>query len=214
MCLSIARNYIFMGVSCGLWFEVNGERWLLLLLILVELFVDHTCLHFHFKIKLGRGGRARMLVGFPTTYIISAYHHKLATCPWFSLVSSTNITDRQDITEILLKVVLHTITLTPHNKCSRCLVLLFVYLSIYVSIKEIFSKVNFKRDSKSVISVFWHITNEPLVHSITRLLHWFNFLNPTSITRATRWVLLVEKEFTNDFNGVCWVQSKAYTVVL
>jgi hypothetical protein len=68
----------------------------------------------------------------------------------------TNITDRQDITEILLKVVLNTITLTPHNKCSRFLILLFVYLSIYVSIKKIFSKVNFKGDNKSVISVFAH----------------------------------------------------------
>ena len=45
------------------------------LLILVELFVDHTCSHFHFQVKFGRGGRARMLVGFPTTYAISAYHH-------------------------------------------------------------------------------------------------------------------------------------------
>ena len=39
----------------------------------------------------------------------------LATCRWFSPgtpVSSTNKTDRQDITEILLKVALNTITLT------------------------------------------------------------------------------------------------------
>jgi hypothetical protein len=34
---------------------------------------DHTCLYFHFKIKLG--GRARMLVGVRPTYVISAYHH-------------------------------------------------------------------------------------------------------------------------------------------
>jgi len=45
------------------------------LLVFVELFVDHTCLNFHFKIKLGHRGRARMLVGFPTNYVISAYHH-------------------------------------------------------------------------------------------------------------------------------------------
>jgi hypothetical protein len=40
----------------------------------------------------------------------------LAAGRWFSpgiLVSSTNKTDRHDITEILLKVVLNTITLTP-----------------------------------------------------------------------------------------------------
>ena len=66
-----------------------------------------------------------------------------------------------------------------------------------------------------VLSVLRYTDSDcPLVHSITRLLHWFNFLNPTSITRATRWVLLVEKEFANDFKGVCGVQSKAYTVVL
>jgi hypothetical protein len=37
---------------------------------------------------------------------------------WFflgTLVSSTNKTDRYDITEILLKVVLSTITLTPNS---------------------------------------------------------------------------------------------------
>jgi hypothetical protein len=37
---------------------------------------------------------------------------------WFSLgtlVSSTNKTDRHDITEIVLKVTLNTLTLTPYN---------------------------------------------------------------------------------------------------
>jgi hypothetical protein len=34
------------------------------------------------------------------------------------------------------------------------------------------------------------------------------------VLRAARWVLLVEKEFTNDLNGVCGVQSKAYTGVI
>ena len=40
-------------------------------------------------------------------------------CQWFSHgtpVSSTNKIDRHNITEILLKVVLNTITLTPHIK--------------------------------------------------------------------------------------------------
>ena len=37
----------------------------------------------------------------------------LATGRWFSLVSSTNKTDRHDITEILLKMALNTITLNP-----------------------------------------------------------------------------------------------------
>jgi hypothetical protein len=42
----------------------------------------------------------------------------LVTGQWFSLctpVSSTNKTDRHDITEILLKVALNTITLTPNQ---------------------------------------------------------------------------------------------------
>jgi hypothetical protein len=78
----------------------------------------------------GRRGRYRIVVGFTTTYAISAYHHWcfsirarcttlcdkvcqwLATGWWFSSglpVSSTNKTDRHDITEILLKVALNTI---------------------------------------------------------------------------------------------------------
>ena len=75
-------------------------------------------------------------LGFTTTYAISAYHHQrcefkprlwrgvldaavcdkvcqwLSTDRWFSPVSSTNITDRNDITEILLKVALITINQT------------------------------------------------------------------------------------------------------
>ena len=77
-----------------------------------------------------------MIVGFTTACVISAYHHYncefeshswpgvldttlcykvcqwLATGRWFSQgtpVSSTNKTDRQDITEILSKVALNTI---------------------------------------------------------------------------------------------------------
>ena len=83
----------------------------------------------------GHFGRDRMVVWFSTTCAISAYHHSscefeprswwgvldttlcdkvcqwLATGLWFSLVSSTNKTDRHDITEILLKVALNTINL-------------------------------------------------------------------------------------------------------
>jgi hypothetical protein len=43
---------------------------------------------------------------------------RFAAGQWFSsstLVSSTNKTDRYDITEILLKVALNTITLYPHQ---------------------------------------------------------------------------------------------------
>jgi len=87
-----------------------------------------------------RRGRDRMVVGFTTTYAISAYHHWclwvwisirarctplcdkvcqwLATGRWFSpgpSVSSANKTDRHDITEILLKVALNTIKQTNIN---------------------------------------------------------------------------------------------------
>ena len=79
-----------------------------------------------------RGCRDHMVVGFTTTCAIRAYHHLscefksrswrgvldtticdkdcqwFVTGRWFSPISSTNKTDRHDITEILLKVVLYT----------------------------------------------------------------------------------------------------------
>ena len=87
----------------------------------------------------GRGGRNRMVVGFTTTYAISAYYQWccefevrsgrgvldttlcdkvcqwLATGRWFSpgpTLSSTNKSDRHDIAEILLKVSLNTLKQT------------------------------------------------------------------------------------------------------
>jgi hypothetical protein len=78
-----------------------------------------------------------MVAGFTTYYAISAYHHHSCefqshswrgvldttiydkVCQWlvtdqrFSPVSSTDKTDHHDITEILLKVMLNTIT--PNN---------------------------------------------------------------------------------------------------
>ena len=87
----------------------------------------------------GRRGLDRMVVGFTTTYAISALMlwvriairarcttfcntvcRWLASGWWFFSgppVSSTNKTDRHDITEILLKVVLNTIK--QANKTSR-----------------------------------------------------------------------------------------------
>jgi hypothetical protein len=72
-----------------------------------------------------------MVVGFTTTYAISAYHHSQLriplrrgvlnttlcnkVCQWFSPgtpISSTYKTDHHNIAEILLKVALNTITLT------------------------------------------------------------------------------------------------------
>ena len=88
-----------------------------------------------------------MVVGFTITCAISAYHHSscelesrswqgvldttlcedvyqwLATGRWFCLetpVSSTNKTDRHNITEILLKVALNNITLTPNHTIYSC----------------------------------------------------------------------------------------------
>jgi len=61
------------------------------------------------KYSRGRHGHDRMVVGF-------------ATGRWFSPgppVFSTNKTDRHDITEILLKVVLNTINQTNKQKINR-----------------------------------------------------------------------------------------------
>ena len=55
---------------------------------------------FMIYIRKGRRHRDHMIVGFTTTCAIS------------TLVSSTNKTDRHDITELLLKVALNIITLT------------------------------------------------------------------------------------------------------
>jgi hypothetical protein len=46
-----------------------------------------------------------------TTTLCDKVCQRLATGQWFSPVSSTNKTDRHDITDILLKVALNTITL-------------------------------------------------------------------------------------------------------
>ena len=88
----------------------------------------------------------KFIVGSATTCAISAYHHYscefeprlsvldaicdkvcqwLATGQWFSPgnpVSYTNKTDRHEIIEILMKVALNTITITPVHchQFSRC----------------------------------------------------------------------------------------------
>jgi hypothetical protein len=58
-----------------------------------------------------------MVVGFTTTFVLSYNSAISAAGLWFSPgtpVSSTNKTDRHDITEILLTVALNTITLTSN----------------------------------------------------------------------------------------------------
>ena len=78
----------------------------------VFLLIDGLCPLVH---TLRRGRRGRMVVGFTTAYVISAYHHY--SCEFLSRsqqgtpVSATNKTVRHDITEILLKVPLNTSTL-------------------------------------------------------------------------------------------------------
>jgi len=80
-------------------------------------------------------------VRIPLMAMCTRYKMWLATCRWFfqcTQVSFTNKTDRHDTTEIFLKVVLNTITLT-HLKCkswlrfvllvSSCLRSVFVNLS-------------------------------------------------------------------------------------
>jgi hypothetical protein len=87
-----------------------------------------------------RRGCDRMVVGFTTTYAINAYHRisirarcttlcdkvcqLLTTVRWFSPghpVSSTNTTNRHNITEILLKVALSTIKQTKTYKYTYCI---------------------------------------------------------------------------------------------
>ena len=72
-------------------------------------------------VSWGCHGCDRKVVGFTTTFAISAYHQIkvcqwLVTGLWFSLctlISSTSKTDCHDIIEILLKVALNT--QTPHT---------------------------------------------------------------------------------------------------
>ena len=106
----------------------------------------------------------RMVVGFITTCASSAYQHSscefescswrslldtilcdkvcqwLSTSQWFSPdipVSSTNKTDCYDFTEILLKVVLNTIThtLSLNKKFYLCLIFLHTCTSVHARIK-------------------------------------------------------------------------------
>ena len=50
-----------------------------------------------------------------------------------NLVSFTNKTDRHDITEILLKVVLNTITLTPYSIFFTNAIFFYIYISNQIS---------------------------------------------------------------------------------
>ena len=72
--------------------------------------------------NIGRRGCDRMVVGF--TRLCDIVCQWRATGRWFSPGtpdSSINKTDRQDITEILLKVALTTINQTNNYLCNQCL---------------------------------------------------------------------------------------------
>ena len=109
----------------------------------------------------GHRGRDRMAVGFTTTYAVSAYHPPLmlwvrisiraryttlckkvcqwlATDRWFSLcspVSSSNKTDRHDITEywLLFKVALNTIKQTNKHQNMFRKAFLFCFSQLYTT---------------------------------------------------------------------------------
>ena len=117
----------------------------------------------------GHCGRDHMVVGFTTTYAINAFHHWCCEfesrsgwgvqvqhyifCMWYSLSvtcdrsvvfsgSSTNKTDRHDITEILLKVVLNTIKQTNkqyNNNINNNKYIIFVCTMIQVDLNEALS---------------------------------------------------------------------------
>ena len=117
-------NHIVKEIHSG------GINWWMLLL--------PQTLRIMYRVLRGRRGRDRIVVGFTTTYAISAnlplrlwvriplmrdvldttlcdkVYQWLATSRWFSPgtpVSSTNKTDHYDITEVVLKVALNTINL-------------------------------------------------------------------------------------------------------
>ena len=123
--------YVYMFVSSTYWYRIHiyiftwpipkKNMWFLLILWTTLVF----------KAIWGCRGQDSMVVGFTTTYAVSAYHHccEFKPCSWWGVqdtplcdkvcqllvfsdtrISSTNKTDRHDITEILLKVALHTIT--------------------------------------------------------------------------------------------------------
>ena len=126
----------------------------------------------------GRRGRDHMVVGFTTTYAISAlsalmflfsffFRARSTTlcdnvCQWFSPgspVSSTNKTDRHYISEILLKVTLNTIKQTNKQYdcsslwCQRCQYFFFrrqYCLSFFKKSLKISESVNQRRTDNTM----------------------------------------------------------------
>ena len=81
--------------------------------VVIWFFYNYLCIQCLSPLKLC----VRMLLN---TALCDKVFQWLATGRWFSPVSSNNKTDLDDITEILLKVALNTITLTPSNDDDIC----------------------------------------------------------------------------------------------
>jgi hypothetical protein len=102
----------------------------------------HTFRHlktYFMLIFLSHYTRVRISIRARCTTLCDKVCQWLATGRWFSpapLVSSTNKTDRHDITEILLKVALSTIKQTKqHYTCfnfADCIVLMLMYLCFFL----------------------------------------------------------------------------------
>jgi hypothetical protein len=128
-------------------------------------------------------GRDRLVVGFTTNCAISADHHwccefeslcdqvcqLLATGRWFSSVSSTNKTDRHDITE-WLKVAFNTIKQANNDIYYRNM-----YKSMYLFVSLLFFFLIFV-----CICMYLHpfyvqikkVTNEKIREEIMKQNHW------------------------------------------
>jgi hypothetical protein len=84
----------------------------------IRLMSVYIYFHLNNRGRRGRGSwiKKSMVIGFTTTCAISAYHHEGCEFGFVfpgTPVSSTNKTDRHDITKILSKVALNTRTPTP-----------------------------------------------------------------------------------------------------
>ena len=141
-------------------------------------------------------GRDRMVVRFTTTCAISTYHHYSCefepcswwgvldttlgdkVCQWFSAgrwlspgspISSTNKSDRHDETEILLKVELNTITLTPH-------LYMDFYFSKILSSSDLIAYIYVDTVQKNIVLDHWNnsLRVDMSLHSDTLSRFWAN----------------------------------------
>ena len=95
-------------------------------------------------------------------YSIQHYVKKCAARLWFSPVSSTNKTDRHDITEILLEVALNIITLTHDKDAFLFFILLLYNLSLIPTYMYIYMYVHNIHVGNSQHNLIQSHTNAPL----------------------------------------------------